>query len=117
MRVEWQDGWAGQGGTGRGVPLRRPRLGPTSGAAHWTSATRSRRLYPSAQGQRASVLGPALARHFRLLLDRERSRLRPFHEPGAGSNSRRHPRQTPPPPSPHAQSPRPVPAPKAASHL
>lgn len=50
MRVERQDGWAGQSGTGRGVPLHRPGLGPTLEAAHWTSGTRSRRLYLSAQG-------------------------------------------------------------------
>lgn len=54
---------AGQMGGAKRDPERgllRPGLGPTWGADHWTSGTRSRRLYLSAQGLQVSVLSPTL---------------------------------------------------------
>lgn len=101
MRVIWQDGWAGQGGSGREVPLRRPGLGPTFGAAHWPSGTRRRRPYQRAQGQPVGVLGPHPHSALPAPPGPGEIPLRPFHEP----------RRAPPPKRPHPRS---VPTPKAA---
>lgn len=52
---------AGQMGGAKQDPERgllRPRLGPTWGADHWTSGTRSRRLYLSAQSQQVASSAP-----------------------------------------------------------